>query len=60
MAGEGWVCPRCGIVHAPWVPRCSCASGLAGFAVTVLPWALSPSSRTSDPLPDRGRTTSDA
>ena len=23
---EGWVCPRCGRVNAPWLPNCSCGS----------------------------------
>lgn len=22
----GWVCPRCGMVHAPWVAECGCAA----------------------------------
>ena len=22
---EGWICPRCGKVNAPWVPQCVCA-----------------------------------
>lgn len=21
---EPWICPRCGIVHAGWVPQCTC------------------------------------
>lgn len=21
----GWICPRCGRVHAPWVPSCDCS-----------------------------------
>jgi hypothetical protein len=21
---HGWICPRCGIVHAPWVAQCWC------------------------------------
>lgn len=25
MAQEGWICPKCGKVHAPWVPSCECS-----------------------------------
>lgn len=24
MSKEGWVCPICGRVNAPWVPECPC------------------------------------
>ena len=24
LGGDAWVCPRCGIVWAWWVPRCNC------------------------------------
>lgn len=23
-AQYGWICPKCGKVHAPWVPECDC------------------------------------
>lgn len=26
MTQEGWICPRCGKVNAPWVMQCSCNS----------------------------------
>lgn len=24
MTNEGWICPRCGRVNAPWNPWCNC------------------------------------
>ena len=24
---EGWICPRCGTVNAPWAWQCSCIGG---------------------------------
>lgn len=24
MGNTGWICPKCGKVHAPWVPSCEC------------------------------------
>ena len=24
MGNNGWICPKCGKVHAPWVPSCEC------------------------------------
>lgn len=26
MADTGWICPKCGKVHAPWVPSCECSN----------------------------------
>ena len=28
MTQEGWICPRCGKVNAPWVMQCSCNSNI--------------------------------
>lgn len=25
-AQYGWICPRCGKVHAPWVSECDCSN----------------------------------
>lgn len=22
---QGWLCPRCGRINAPWLPNCSCS-----------------------------------
>lgn len=30
---EGWVCPRCKRVNAPWVKECSCWPGTAITAI---------------------------
>lgn len=26
MMNTGWICPKCGRVHAPWVASCNCAA----------------------------------
>jgi len=43
---EGWICPRCGKVLAPWIRECDCK-------VTSSPSAepYYPEPRTGDPIP---------
>ena len=44
MNREGWICPRCQQVNAPWMPTCSCNPG-TGIGITkpfTLPWVKLP------------------
>ena len=34
---EGWLCPRCGHVLAPFVPECTCPPTSMGAATVVFP-----------------------
>lgn len=36
MLQEGWLCPRCQKVNAPWVSQCSCENSLNNING---PWA---------------------
>lgn len=36
MAQEGWICPRCGKVNAPWVMQCSVIEILRYYLKSVL------------------------
>lgn len=35
FAQEGWVCPLCGRVNAPWMPCCSCTDKEAYYSATT-------------------------
>lgn len=35
MPREGWICPRCRMAHAPWVPSCDCHTRSSGINVTL-------------------------
>lgn len=37
MSGEGWKCPTCGSVYAPWVWKCSSCPGSSVGANTTSP-----------------------
>lgn len=41
---EGWICPRCGRVNAPWLPYCSCDNITVDINTTGTPYRIYPSS----------------
>ena len=52
---EGWVCPICGGVNAPWVARCPCEGKCLTY--TTLTPQYQPPYDTGDPLPPEPVTT---
>ncbi|RPI50036.1 MAG: hypothetical protein EHM49_09065 [Deltaproteobacteria bacterium] len=46
---EGWVCPKCGRVLAPWVAECDCTYIISTPQPTTDPGYT----QTGDPLPPR-------
>jgi len=55
---EGWVCPRCGRVYAPWVAMCSWCSLVTTGSITITyPETPGGMPRTGDPLPPGPYTT---
>lgn len=34
MSREGWRCPNCGAINAPWMPTCGCG-GRMGYNTTI-------------------------
>ena len=46
---EGWICPRCSKVWAPWVRECECnKTGTLPYGIT---WPEYTQPSTGDPLP---------
>ena len=37
---EGWVCPRCGVVHAPCIPTCTSCQKKTTTAPFSQPWTV--------------------
>jgi hypothetical protein len=61
---EGWVCPKCGSVYAPWVDKCEKCCGVSSGGVSPfpivpgnaqpwvhVPWPGYPDTYIGDPLP---------
>ena len=41
---QGWICPKCGRVNAPWLPCCDCVrSQTTGIGYTLVCMAYVPS-----------------
>jgi len=51
---EGWICPKCETVWAPWVMSCNC--GTVPQKSDPPPWTHG-MPRTGDPMPDDHHTT---
>ena len=30
MSNQGWICPKCAVVNAPWMPVCLCQDHTQG------------------------------
>ena len=39
-AEQGWECPRCGRINAPWVRQCDCAR--SNWTITTSDWTYKP------------------
>ena len=59
---EGWICPRCGRVWAPWIPQCKCTvitstTVTSGHSMPAdSPEATCPpAGAPASPLPGRGQ-----
>ena len=46
---QGWICPKCGRVNAPWMPTCGCVSSqTSGSGAPYIPYLVKTSSISRD------------
>jgi hypothetical protein len=51
---QGWICPRCNRVNAPWVSKCDCYPGSVQETIqipTLEPFRFDQPSTVGDPIP---------
>ena len=53
---EGWKCPECGRINAPWLASCDHVLPIAYPVHQSVPWPLRNYPSTGDPLPFPGST----
>ena len=56
---EGWLCPKCNKVLAPWVKECDCKIDIPYVPLCPSSWPpwISPIPSTGDPIPNPWVTT---
>ena len=45
---QGWICPKCGRVNAPWLPICGCVSSQTTGTASGTPYLVGISSISRD------------
>ena len=53
---QGWICPKCGRVNAPWMPTCDCVSSQTSGTGTSYLVKTSSISRDSHEIADTPQT----
>ena len=53
---QGWICPKCGRVNAPWMPTCGCVSSQTSGTGTPYLVKTSSISRDSHEIADAPQT----
>lgn len=54
MSKQGWECPRCGVIHAPWVAKCHCATPSLTVSGTAAYMCYCPTDSAGNKLHESG------